>query len=40
MASSSFSKAVMYEYWYDYVKEKYGEKENYVTWMEIVLYST
>ena len=30
------SKIVLYEFWYDYVKPKYVEKENCVLWMQIV----
>ena len=30
------SKIVMYEFWYDYVKPKYGEKQNCVKWMKTV----
>ena len=26
----------MYEFWYDYVKRKYGEKKNCVTWIHTV----
>ena len=29
------SKTVMYEFWYDYVKPKYGEKLDYITWLHI-----
>ena len=28
------SKIVIYEFWYDYVKPKYGEKQNYITWIQ------
>ena len=28
---------VMYDLWYDYVKPKYGEKQNYVIWIQTVL---
>ena len=28
------SKTVMYEFWYDYVKPKYGEKTKYVIWIQ------
>ena len=31
------SKLIMYEFWYDYVKPEYGEKANYVTWMQAPL---
>ena len=34
------SKIVLYEFWYDYVKPKYGEKENCVLWMQTVLLYT
>ena len=26
-------KILMYEFWYDYVKPKYGEKQNWVMWI-------
>ena len=26
----------MYEFWYDYVKPKYGKKQNCVIWIQIV----
>ena len=26
----------MYEFWYDYVKPKYGEKAKYVIWIQRV----
>ena len=29
----------MYEFCYDYVKPKYGVKQNDVTWIQTVLYS-
>ena len=33
------SKIVMYEFWYDYIKPKYGKKiQNYVTWIQPALY--
>ena len=31
------SEIVMYEFWYYYVKPKYGEKTNYITWIQTVL---
>ena len=32
------SKIVMYEFWYDYVKAKYGEKKlDYVVWIQTAL---
>ena len=34
------SKTVMYEFWYDYVKPKYGEKQDFVTWIQAVSFST
>ena len=34
------SKTVMYEFWYDYVKPKYGEKQDFVTWIQAVSLST
>ena len=30
-------KIVMYEFWFDYLKQRYGKKQIYVTWMQIVL---
>ena len=30
----------MFEFWYDYVKQKYDEKANYVIWIQIVLLYT
>ena len=27
------SKTLMYEFWYDYVKPKYGEKASRVSWL-------
>ena len=30
------SKILMYEFWYDYVKPKYGKKQNCVLWIQIV----
>ena len=27
-------KTVMYEFWYDYVKPKYGENANFVIWIQ------
>ena len=30
------SKIVIYEFWYDQVKPKYEEKQNYVTWIQIL----
>ena len=30
------SKILMYEFWYDYVKPNYGEKQNCVIWIQIV----
>ena len=34
------SRILMYEFWYDYVKPKYGEKQNWVIWIQIVLLYT
>ena len=34
---SEISKIVMYEFWYHYVKPEYGEKQIYVTWIQIAL---
>ena len=28
------SKILMYLFWHDYVEPKYGEKRNYVTWIQ------
>ena len=33
------SKILTYEFWYDYVKPKYGEKQNCVIWIQIVSIS-
>ena len=30
------SKILMYEFWYDYVKPKYGETANCAIWMQTV----
>ena len=30
------SEILMYEFWYDYVKPKYGEKAKRVIWIQIV----
>ena len=30
------SKILMYEFWYDYVKPKYDEKQSYVIWIQTV----
>ena len=30
------NKILMYDFWYDYVKPKYGEKQNCVTWIQVV----
>ena len=27
----------MYEFWYDYVKSKYGKKQNCVIWIKIIV---
>ena len=29
------SKIVMYKFWYDYIKPKYGKKQNCVIWTQI-----
>ena len=34
------NKIVMYEFWYDYVKLNMQRKQNYVTWIQTVLWST
>ena len=31
------SKKVMCEFWYDYANAKYGNKQNYTTWIQIAL---
>ena len=33
------SKILTYEFWYDYVKPKYGEEQNCVIWIQIVSIS-
>ena len=33
-------KTIMYEFQHDYVKPKYGEKTNQVTWVQLALQST
>ena len=30
------NKTLMYQFWYDYVKPKYGEKQNCVIWIQTV----
>ena len=30
----------MYEFWYDKVKQKYGEKQDFVKWMQTISLST
>ena len=30
----------MYEFWYDNVKQKYGEKQDVVKWMQTISLST
>ena len=30
-------KVVMHEFWYDYIKPKYGKKQNCVPWTQIAL---
>ena len=37
LSISNTSKIVMYEFWYDYVKPKYGEKQNYFTSIQTAL---
>ena len=34
------SKILMFEFWYDYVKPKYDEKQNCVIWIQIVSLCT
>ena len=34
LAVLELSKTLMYEFWYDYVKPKYGEKTKYVIWIQ------
>ena len=31
------SKTVMYEFWYDYVKAKYGRNAKFIIWIETAL---
>ena len=33
------SKTVIYEFWYDYVRPKYGENQNFVIWIQTALLS-
>ena len=33
-------KILMYEFGYDYVKPKYGEKQNFVLWIQTVSFYT
>ena len=35
----ALSKILTYEFWYDYVKPKYGEEQNCVIWIQIVSIS-
>ena len=28
---------IMYGFWYDYFKEKYGKKQSYIKWTQIAL---
>ena len=30
----------MHEFWYDYLRPKYGKKQNYVIWIKAVSLST
>ena len=34
------SKILTYEFWYGYVKQKFGEKQFCVTWIQIALWYT
>ena len=34
------SKTLMYEFWYDYIKPNMKIRQNYVTWIQIVLLYT
>ena len=36
LSIQELSKIIMYEFWCDYVKPKYGEKENCVLWIQTV----
>ena len=36
LSIQELSKMIMYEFWYDYVKPKYGEKQNCVLWIQVV----
>ena len=31
------SKTLMYEFWYDYIKPKYQQMQNYTTWIQTAL---
>ena len=31
----ALSRTVIYEFWYDYVKPKYGEMQTFVIWIQI-----
>ena len=33
------SKILMYEFCYDYVKLKYGEKQSFIIWIQVSLYT-
>ena len=36
LSMPELSKILMYEFWYDYVKPKFGEKQNCVIWIQTV----
>ena len=40
LSTLELSKIVMYKFWYDHVKRKYGKKQDCVIWIQTVsLYS-
>ena len=40
MSTLDISKTLMYEFWYDYIKSKYKERQNYARWILIALLLT